>query len=414
MELPVSGPPSSWLSRTAPCGLPALRGEAEFDVLVVGGGLAGVCCAWFLLEAGLEPARIGLIEAREVAGRASGRNAGFLLADLAEPYHRLRAGLGERAPRLRRLSLRNQETLAGLGERLAIDWEFEPDGVLVAAASDHEEAEYRESAAALRADGFAVEFLDATAASGRLGAANEWGGLWDPAGGGCQPAAFVRGLARACVERGARLYEGSPALSLRGAGDGGVEIEVGGLGDGAGGKVQAAKVVLALNAYAPLLDPDLAALVAPFRGQMLSFPAVLPRVLRPVVYRNHGFEYFRQDRAGRFSFGGFRQTAIHAETGYEETVNADVQARLEAFACRHYPQLAAVAPAHRWAGTMGFSCDGLPFVGPHPSRPDVLLCLGFTGHGFGLAAEAARMATTLLVEGTAPDSDLFTPKRLLK
>lgn len=412
MKLPAPGPASHWLRTAAPLGLPPVAASADFDVLVLGGGHAGVATAWFLLEQGLEPARVGLVEAAEIAGRASGRNAGFLLADLAEPYHRLRAGLGEKAARLRRLSLRNQRLQAELGARLGIDWQFQDDGVLVVAASDHEDGECRASANALQADGFAVEYLDATETSRRLGARNDWGALWDPAGGGAQPAAYVRGVARAAADRGARFCEHSPAVALGEGVDGRVEVRVRPAG---GGEflLRAERVVLALNAYAPLLDPDLAPLVAPFRGQMLSFPPVPPRVLAPVVYRNHGFEYFRQDRAGRFLFGGFRQTAIQAETGYEEEVNPDVQARLEAFARSLYPQLAGVEPDARWAGTMGFSCDGLPFVGPHPHRPGVVLCLGFTGHGFGLAAEAGRMAAALVVEGTAEDADLFSPRRLL-
>ncbi len=407
MKLPAPGPDSHWLKHAPSLGLPRLDGPRDFDVLVLGGGHAGVSCAWFLLEGGLEPERLGLLEAREVAGRASGRNAGFLLADLAEPYHRLREAMGDKAPRLRHLSLRNQRLQAELGARLGVDWEFQADGVLVAAASEQEDADCRASAEALRADGFAVEYLDAAETSRRLGTANDWGSLWDDAGGGSQPAAYVRGVAAACAERGAQLFEHSPAIAIRSGESGGVVVET------AAGDVTAERVVLALNAYAPLLDPSLAGMVAPFRGQMLSFPPVTPRVLEPVVYRNHGFEYFRQDRAGRFTFGGFRQTAVQAETGYEELPNPDVQARLEGFARSLYPQLEGVEPDARWAGTMGFSSDGLPFVGPHPSRAGVLLCLGFTGHGFGLAAEAGRMAADLVLEGSAEDADLFSTRRVL-
>ncbi len=407
VKLPPPGPDSHWLKTAPALGLPACAGEVDCDVLVLGGGHAGVSTAWFLLEGGLDPDRLVLLEAREIAGRASGRNAGFLLADLAEPYHRLREALGEKAARLRRLSLRNQALQQELGERLGFDWQFQADGVLVAAASEHEDRECRESADALRTDGFAVDYLDAVETSRRLGAANAFGSLWDPAGGGSQPAAYVRGVAAACAQRGARLHEHSPATSLRGGGDGGVLVET------PHARVRAERVVLALNAYAPLLDPSLSAMVAPFRGQMLSFPPVLPRVLEPVVYRNHGFEYFRQDRAGRFLFGGFRQTAIQDETGYEEAVNPDVQQRLEEFARSLYPQLEGVEPDARWAGTMGFSSDGLPFVGPHPSLSGAVLCLGFTGHGFGLAAEAGRMAAALVLEGRAEDADLFSPRRVL-
>ncbi len=395
---------SLWLGTTSETAFSPLSGDIEADVVIIGGGLAGVSFAWHLLEGGLEPERLVLLESRTIAGRASGRNAGFLLGDLAEPYDRLKEAMGSGAARLRRLSLRNQEWLKSMAEQLQMDWLWDGDGVLVAAASAHEEDEYRKSAAALTSDGFPVDFLDAAQLSEKLASPNEFGGMFDPAGGGCHPARFVRLLAQACVKRGARFFEHSEVQSI----DNDAVVA-----QTAGGSVKAARIVLATNAYAPLLDESLSGLIAPTRGQMLSFPAVAERVLKPVVYRNHGFEYFRQDLEGRFIFGGFRQTAEAAEVGFEETPTEDVQEGLCDFARQLYPQLTNVEPEYRWAGTMGFAVDGMPFVGPHPHKDGILLCLGFTGHGFGLASECAKVGADLLLEGSHPEAELFTPRRLL-
>ncbi len=404
MILPPVGNDSWWHSSAQSVNFPSLANDLDVDVLVLGGGIAGVSTLWYLLEQGLEGADVALLEAHTIAGRASGRNAGFLLTDLAEPYERLRDFMGEKACRLRNLSLRNQDTLERLGRDLAIDWKFEKDGVLIVGASDAEEAEYQKSATALKADGFDVDFVSPKRVSELLGAPNQWGGLWDPAGGGGNPAAMTRGLAQACSERGARIFESTAALEIFADGDG-VAVRT------ASGIVRAARLVLALNAYAPMLDPSLSEMISPFRGQMLTFPPTGKKVITPIVYRNHGFEYFRQDRAGRFLFGGFRQTAIAEETGFEEDVNPDVQASLEEFARSLYPQLENVEPDSRWAGTMGFSNDGMPFVGPHPGMNGVLLCMGFTGHGFGLATECARICAELVVEGRSADADLFSTHR---
>src|SRR4051794_41848919 len=56
---------------------PALAGDREADVLVVGGGYTGMWTAWYARQ--LEPeARVVLLEAEEVCGRGpSGRNGGF-------------------------------------------------------------------------------------------------------------------------------------------------------------------------------------------------------------------------------------------------------------------------------------------------------------------------------------------------
>ena len=404
MSFIPAGDPSYWLKTASPAAFPRCETDAEWDVVVIGGGLTGAGLLWFLLEAGVDPDRIALVEARTIAGRASGRNAGFLLADLAEPYVRMREAMGSKAARLRNFSLNNHARLLEITDRLGLDWELELDGVLVAAASAAEDQECKASAEALLSDGFDVAYLGPQESSVRLGCPTEFGSLWDPIGGGSHPAKFVLGLMSACADRGVQVFEQSPAESIQSDGEG-VRITC------PQGTLRAAKCVLATNAYTPLLDPTLESMVAPFRGQMLSYAPCPPQILRPVVYRNHGFEYFRQDRAGRFHFGGFRQTAIKEETGYEEATHRDVQARLEEFASTLYPQLQHQTPIARWAGTMGFSKDGIPFVGPHPGHSDVLLCFGFNGHGFGLATECARVCIDLLVDGQSGDADLFSTRR---
>src|SRR4051812_20248430 len=98
-----SGLPSLWLAR------PSLSGIEEVDVAVVGGGIVGVSTAYWLEKAGR---RVVLLEAGTLAGRASGRNAGFLLTGSAEPYTALVASAGERtARRFWEISAENRELL---------------------------------------------------------------------------------------------------------------------------------------------------------------------------------------------------------------------------------------------------------------------------------------------------------------
>src|SRR2546430_6257687 len=53
------------------------------DVAIVGAGIAGIATAYHLARAGVKPI---VLEARTVAEAASGRNAGFLLAGVAENF----------------------------------------------------------------------------------------------------------------------------------------------------------------------------------------------------------------------------------------------------------------------------------------------------------------------------------------
>src|ERR671936_2601231 len=75
---------SYWLAeaRESPLSTPTTS-AGEVDVVVVGGGVTGCSCALTLAERGL---RVRLLEAREIAGGASGRNGGFALRGGAMPY----------------------------------------------------------------------------------------------------------------------------------------------------------------------------------------------------------------------------------------------------------------------------------------------------------------------------------------
>ena len=143
---------SYWLEDPVePLPRPAWQGRA--DVIVIGGGVTGCSCALTLAEAGV---RVRLLEAREVASGASGRNGGFALRGGAMAYDVAREQLGiEAASRLWRLTeayLDRLESLAGDA--------FRRVGSLRLAADEAERHSLRAEHDALRQDGFAVEWLD--------------------------------------------------------------------------------------------------------------------------------------------------------------------------------------------------------------------------------------------------------------
>jgi len=74
-----------WRSDDHPA-YPPLHGDVDVEVMVVGGGVTGVTLAYALAERGTS---VAVLEAGRLAGSASGRNAGFLLAIPGEPYREL-------------------------------------------------------------------------------------------------------------------------------------------------------------------------------------------------------------------------------------------------------------------------------------------------------------------------------------
>src|SRR5947199_10562921 len=143
---------SYWLDEEWPRPVVA-RAAGRVDVAVIGGGVTGCACALTLAEAGR---RVRLYEAREIAGGASGRNGGFALRGAAPAYDAARVQLGgEAAGAPWRLTERYLDRLAELAGDA-----FRRTGSLRLAADADERAELEREHAALREDGFAVEWQD--------------------------------------------------------------------------------------------------------------------------------------------------------------------------------------------------------------------------------------------------------------
>ena len=366
-----------WLADPAPRRA-ALAGEARADVAVVGGGIAGVATAYFLARRG---ARVVLVERAQLGAGATGRNAGFLLAGVAENFVAASRRYGEAvAERVWRLTLRNQELVRDVVARHAIGCDLEWYGSMQIAADDDEWAEMLASAVALRRRGHRIEVDEASRCA------------FVPDDGPLHPIRFLRGLAAAAEAAGVRIFEGTNVTRVVPG-----EVRAG------EASVRAASVVVCTNAYAPhLVD----ARIRPVRGQMLATAPLRERLLMRPVYAHRGFRYWRQTADLRVVVGGWRDIAVDEEVGEEERLNDRVQAQLDAF----LRECGVSAPVtHRWAGIMGFSHDGLPYVGRLAEGSFVNA--GFTGHGMGFALATSERLAALVCGETPSELAPFDPAR---
>ena len=356
MDVATSGAPLWDEGAWAP--LPALTGRTSADVCVVGLGGAGLAAVDELLSRG---ASVVGVDAGPVAGGAAGRNGGFVLAGLAEPYDVVVEQLGqERAALLHRLTLEEMDRI-----RAAAPGSVRRVGSLRVEDDEAGRASCAAQAAALRADGFSVEEYDGP----------EGEGLLFPDDGAMQPMARCRTLAAAAAGRGARLHEHSPVTT----------VEPGRVTT-AGGQVDCDAVVVAVDGRLDLLLPELAGTVRTVRLQMLgTAPTTEVTVPRPVYLRG-GYEYWQQTPDGRLALGGFRDVGGEAEETTDTRPSAPVQDALERLL---RGRLGVTAPVtHRWAASVGYTRDGLPFLGEVRER--VWAAGGYSGTGNVVGAVCGR------------------------
>jgi gamma-glutamylputrescine oxidase len=369
---------SIWLDEIAPDVHPPLDKDTSADVAVIGAGIAGVATAYHVSRSG---AKVIVLEARTVAEAASGRNAGFLLAGVAENFVAAARRYGEdRALRTWRFTRHNQELVREIVERERIECDLAWNGSIQIAGDDEEWAEVRASAERLQQEGVRVRL-----------APEERAAIFEE-DGEFHPVRYVRALAGAAVAAGVRIHDGTRAIAVTKA-----EVRT----DRA--RVRAGAVVVCVNAYSQHLVP---LRVQPVRGQMLATAPVSRRVFERPAYANRGYRYWRQRADGRLLVGGWRDTAADEEVGEEERTTPRIQQELEHFVRERCPDAKVT---HRWAGTMGFSHDALPYVGELDSG--VFVNAGFTGHGMAFATATGELVAVLLRGKKSNETDLFAPER---
>ena len=392
-------PPSFWWATDQPAFAP-LAADLEVDVIIVGGGITGLTLAYTLSEQG---SLVAVLESGRMAGEASGRNAGFLLAIPAEPYAERIALWGRDGARaFLQIGRRTHQRIAHLAQSLRIDCDYHLTGSLRLTRSEEESEDLRGSLPELRHDGFpmreiALEDVLPPHARGRFHAAFEV-----PEDGVVHPVKFQHGIAAEAARLGAHLHEGSPVSGARWQ-DGLWEALAN------GHRVRGRTLVLATNAYAPHLVPALKPLIMPRRGQMLATAPLEARFDPRPIYANYGYQYWRQMPDGRLLIGGWRNTAFDIESVYDTNITPSIQQSIEQGLAELVP--GGVAIEHRWAGTMGFARDGRPLVGWLDAAHHLAICAGFTGHGMGMATACTEDLAEILAFKRAPAIASFDPQR---
>ncbi|OLB76586.1 MAG: FAD-dependent oxidoreductase [Actinobacteria bacterium 13_2_20CM_2_71_6] len=389
--------PSFWLSTVdGPIAArPALPGDLDVDVAIVGAGYTGLWTAYYLAAA--DPGRrIAVLEAEFAGFGASGRNGGWCSALFPRSVAALARRYGREPALALYAALRDSVDEVGrVAAAEGIDCHYAKGGTVVLARSPAQLARARAEVAEAASYGLELELLDAGDASARCGARGVLGATYTPHCAALHPARLVRGLAEAVERRGVRIYEGT---------------RVGGLAPGAvvtaRGTVRAEVVVRALEGYTPTLAGFRRAL-APVYSLMVA-TAPLPAgfwervgLARRETFSDHRhlIVYGQRTADDRLAFGG-RGAPYHfgsrVRPGYdrEPAVFRALQAVLRDLFGADLPI------AHAWGGPLGVPRDWMPSVG---LRDGLGWAGGYVGDGVAASNLAGRTLAGLIL---GADSEL--------
>lgn len=355
------------------------------EAVVVGAGLVGAAVVANLVDEGID---VAVLEARDVASGATARTTGLIHSGLQTPYATLvQKSDRETARGLWGLTQDNRNRLVSTAERLGV--EFERTGSLDLAADPEEAALLESSAGMLAEDGFDVRFVATDPLDRGFAAA-----LHYPDDLVVDPVVLTNRLLEAPevpVHTGTEVYDlaqdGNQVLVLA-----------------RGYSVRTSTVVLAVNAYAPLIDDYFSDKIAPVRGHTLVTHPLDGRLIE--TPGTVGPFTFRQTDDGRLIFSAW---SSRYETPPASPRDESTEVDLMRFVGRHFPE-AAGGFVQRESSVMGISSDGLPLIGALPHLPQVFFAVGFAGFGLSLAFAAADLLTGLIVRGAEPD--LLSARRL--
>jgi glycine/D-amino acid oxidase-like deaminating enzyme/nitrite reductase/ring-hydroxylating ferredoxin subunit len=387
--LGASDPTSIWLegSGGATATGPPPAGS-DWDVVVVGGGLAGVMTALRLTERG---ARVALFEAGRIAGRTTGHSTAKVTALHGTIYRTLIDGKGlDAASCYAAANLRAVATVRTLIDELKIECAAVDAAALT--CGQHDLRLVEEELEAARFAGLPVDWVVPTELPFPVA-----GAVILPDQLRIDPVAFCDGLVAHLRAIGGSVHEGTRVTGVE-------DNDSGTMVTGPGFAARCDAVVV--TTHLPIVDPAfIAGRAAPVRSYVVAgrLPGEAP-----------GGMYLSADEGWSIrAASDDRRTVLVGGDGHpmiDDVESASHFERLRGWAEQHL----GLDVTHRWSAFDYQSVDGVPFIGHlAPGADRRFVATGFGKWGMTTSVVAADVIADLIDGHRSPEADLFDARRLL-
>ena len=353
-----------------PC-FPRLDADAHTDVLIIGGGFAGLSCAWNLTRAGVD---CMLIEQNRLMGGVSGRTTAKLTAQHGLIYGKLLKKYGS--------------------EKAKLYWQANRDGVTaLKELAQIADCDLEMQSSYLYAKDSTEKLETEMAACEQLGIPVQWENTLQlpfPVAGALRfsdQAQFHPLKLAAYMAKSLPIYENTKALSF-----------IGNRVQTPNGTITARRIIVAT--HFPMLNKHGAYFLKLY--QQRSYVIALENAQQPEgMYLDCAENGLSVRSAGGWLLlgGGGHRTG-------KQGLNWKLP---ETAAERYYPYAQIVA---RWATQDCMSLDGMPYIGRYSrATPDLYVATGFQKWGMSTSMAAASILTDMIQGKENPYDSLFSPQR---
>lgn len=363
-----------------------LSGDIEVEVAVIGGGYAGLSCAWHLARAGIS---VAVLEANRFGWGCSGRNGSFARWSLgrmgyADWVDRWGADI---ARALFAEAAAGQATVRELIREGGIDCDVVEGGYLKLAHRESRIATLERELAVIRdVYGANVELLDAeTIAERHFRGTEAHAALRFSDAIGLHPLKYVQGLLAMARSAGAVAHSASPVTGVRKDGDARIV-------DTTQGRVRAKQVALAVNGYGPEMHAATRGRILPVLSDIIvTCPMSAAEKAEANLVTDHMMSdtrellnYFRRLRDDRIMLGS--RGPLRPTKSALDAHRAELLATIR----RKFPALSGITADYFWGGWVAITLDSMPHVASPEDDPCLHYAMGFNGTGVSAATQAGR------------------------
>jgi len=385
----------------APPPRPAASGAIDADVVVIGGGVAGLSTALHLAEAGLRPL---LLESARIGDGATGASAGVIAPQLIRttPDAVIKRLGRDHGTAMLRLVGESGRTLFDLAARHGIACDATPKGFL-AGATGH--GAYDKLSARMaewtpyRDD---IRVCDAAETARLTGCRGYGAAVLDRSGGSIDPLLFARGLAARAEALGASIHEDSAVRKIERRGTSWLLTTP-------TARITAQTVVLAANGGNAALHPALAGTILPLPVCEVATEALPADMRAAILPEGHSLTDLEPDVFSiRHAAGGRLVTAFPVGgTQPPAQIAEAVNRRLAQMLSVHHP----LRLDYIWQGTAWVNSNLLPrLVRVDQGLVAIQAC---NGRGLGINTALGReVARSIAEPGTAPAIPFGAPSRV--
>ena len=364
---------------------------APKDVIIVGSGLVGLWCAWFLKKKNPK-LTIAIVDRGIIPTGASTRNAGFAcfgsVTELAEDMEKY----GEdNMLQLVEMRFRGLQRIRKMFKDKAIDFDLCAGYELFTGNDSHKKEQLKDDMHRLNKllhniTGKEKTFKQANKKIPELGLQGVTHLIENKLEGYLHSGKLCQALLQAVQGMGVTVLN---AIEISGFEKNNDRID---LYTNQLINLNTSRLLICTNAFARQLLPDLS--IVPARGQVLVTTPIEGLKLKGTFHYDAGYYYFR-NLGNRILLGGARNKAFEEEATTEMTITEKIQHELEQFLATYILPGYTYQITDRWSGIMGMGNEKMPIV--KEVSPQVFCAVRMSGMGVALAPVIGEQIADMMV-----------------